>query len=136
MFWTQPPSCGRWDGTRLTKSRQQSAGGTPLKKTTSRLIWKRWWRSWRTSATRRAQDSEAELDETRKTLRDAELTIAELRGRLAGRLDQEKASDAPKGRRKTVKQGSKPETDEDDDQPDMFPDSHKTPDDPEPIAAE
>ena len=90
----------------------------------------------RDHATTRAEIAEAELAETRKALRNSEISIAELRGRLAERQAQEKKSDAAKVRSKRVKQDPKPETSEDVGQPDMFPENDKSVGDPEPIAAE
>ncbi|WP_281968658.1 DNA-binding protein [Roseovarius nanhaiticus] len=90
----------------------------------------------RDQAVKRAEIAEAELSKVRKEERNSALVIAELRGRLAERLAQDKTSGAAKGRVKAVKQTPKLDHEKDENQPDMFQESAEKPDDAEPIAAE
>ncbi len=90
----------------------------------------------RDEETKRAVDAEADLEGAKTTIRDRELELAELHGRLAERLGQESASKATKNRRKPAAREAKPDPAENSVQLDMFPELCGQPEDPEAIAAE
>jgi len=90
----------------------------------------------RDQALRRAETAEAKHDEVSQKLQAAKIEIAELRGRLAERAEQNATTKRSKGRSKATVEATESETDRNIDQPDMFDEDSQTDDNTGPTPAE